>query len=274
MCEVLDVSKSGYYDWAGREDSPREARKNELVDKIAKIHLGSRHSYGSPRVFEVLKGMGEKCSKSTVERLMREKGIRAKAKKKFKATTDSEHALPVAANVVGRKFNVEAPNRLWCTDITYLWTTEGWLYLAIVLDAFTRKVVGWSMKPRMSQDLVLDALDMAFDRQRPARGLVHHSDRGSQYASKAYQRRLWRYGMVPSMSRKGNCWDNALAESFFHTLKTEHVFHEVFVTRNAARNSVFEWIEVFYNRQRVHSSLGFVTPECYERRSFQNIAYQ
>jgi putative transposase len=265
MCSVLRVSKSGYFDWCKRDHSRREAHRNGLVVKIAKIHQGSRNTYGSPRVYKVLKGMGEKCSKTTVERLMRENEIRAKMKKKFKSTTDSNHSLPVAKNVVARKFEATAPNKLWCTDITYLWTSEGWLYLAAIIDVFTRKIVGWAMNERMTQSLVLNALEMAVEQQRPGRGLVHHSDQGSQYAATDYQRRLSRHGMVPSMSRRGQCWDNALMESFFHTLKTEHVYHEIFATRKAAKSSVFEWIEVFYNRQRIHSALGFVSPECYER---------
>ena len=267
MCKVLSVSRSGYFDWKKRDHSPSEWRRNELVVKIERIHLGSRKTYGSPRVYRMLKGMGEKCSKSTVERLMRENGIRSKMRRKFKATTDSNHELPVAPNRVKRDFTAKAPNRLWVTDITYLWTNEGWLYLAAIIDVFTRKVVGWAMKDRLTLPLALDALEMAVRRQRPGPGLVHHSDRGCQYAARDYLKALGRYRMVPSMSRRGQCWDNAMAESFFHTLKTEHVYHEHFTTRNEARASVFEWIEVFYNRQRIHSAIGFVSPECYERRA-------
>jgi putative transposase len=267
MCEVLAVSKSGYFDWTKRERSPRESRKNELVVKIERIHQGSRKIYGSPRIYKALKAMGEKCSRSTVERLMRENDIRSKVRKKFKATTDSNHALPVAPNLVKRDFTAKEPNRLWCTDITYLWTDEGWLYLAAIIDVFTRKIVGWAMNERMTQGLVLEALEMAVSHQKPDRGLMHHSDQGSQYAAHEYQRRLWRYGMTCSMSRRGQCWDNALMESFFHTLKTEHVYHERFTTRQQAKSSVFEWIEVFYNRQRMHSAIGFVSPECYQRRA-------
>lgn len=265
MCKVLNVSKSGYFDWRRRDSSAREAKRNELVVKIERIHLGSRKTYGSPRVYRTLKGMGEKCSKTMVERLMRENGIRSKMRRKFKATTDSNHALPVAPNRVKRDFTAKAPNRLWVTDITYLCTDEGWLYLAAIIDVFTRKVVGWAMKDRLTLPLALDALDMAVRRQKPGPGLVHHSDRGCQYAARDYLKALRQYRMVPSMSRRGQCWDNALAESFFHTLKTEHVYHERFSTRNEARTSVFEWIEVFYNRQRIHSAIGFVSPECYER---------
>ena len=267
MCRVVRASKSGYFAWCKRGHDSKEARRNELVNKIALIHQGSRNTYGSPRVFQVLKGMGEKCSKSTVERLMRETGIRSKMKRRFKATTQSNHSLPVAQNLVKRDFTAKQPNQLWCTDITYLWTDEGWLYLAAIIDVFTRKIVGWSMKDRLTLPLALDALDMALTQQKPSAGLVHHSDRGCQYAALEYQKTLNRHDIVCSMSRRGQCWDNALMESFFHTLKTEHVYHERFMTKQQAKTSVFEWIEVFYNRQRIHSAIGFLSPECYERRA-------
>lgn len=266
MCKVLGVSKSGYFDWFDREDKP-QIRRKALIEKIRKIHLSSRQSYGSPRIFRVLKTMGEKVSKTMVERLMKEAGIRAKTKRKFRATTNSKHSLPVAENLASRRFKAGSSNRLWCSDITYLWTDEGWLYLAAILDTGTRKVVGWAMAERMTQELVLDALKMAVKRQGAPEGLCHHSDRGSQYAGKAYQQELARHGMVCSMSRKGNCWDNAVVESFFHTLKVEHVYHERFLSRAAAKSSIFEWIEVFYNRQRLHSALGFLSPDCYEREA-------
>lgn len=265
MCDVLNISKSGYWDWRKRDKTPIEAKRNDLLEKIVRVHHSSRKTYGSPRVYKILKGMGMNCSKSTIERLMRENGIRAKTWRKFKATTHSNHDYPVARNVINRDFSTKAPNRLWCTDITYLWTLEGWLYLAVILDAFTRKIVGWAMNERMTQSLVSDALEMAVNRQKPKPGLIHHSDRGTQYAADDYQDLLQKYAMICSMSRKGDCWDNAMAESFFHTLKTEHVYHEQFKTRCDAKSSVFEWIEVFYNRQRIHSAIGFVSPECYER---------
>ena len=272
MCKVLEVSSSGFYDWKGRDNSVKQAKRIALVATIQQVHAVSRKNYGSPRVFKALQSMGEKISKATVERLMRQNEIRAKTKKKFKATTNSKHSLPVAPNVVNRQFGIGQANKLWCSDITYLWTDEGWLYLAAVIDVGTRKIVGWSMDERMTKKLVLDALDMAVKRQNPGRGLVHHSDRGSQYASKAYRRRLWRYGMIASMSRKGDCWDNAVMESFFHTLKVENVYHERYKTRREAMSSVFEWIEVFYNRQRLHSTLGYVSPECYEKKVFLKCA--
>lgn len=198
---------------------------------------------------------------------MREHGIRSKVQRKFRATTDSSHELPVAPNEVKRDFTATAPNQLWCTDITYLWTEEGWLYLAAIIDVFTRKIVGWAMRDRSTLPLALDALEMAVRRQQPGPGLVHHSDRGCQYAAHEYRRRLKQLGIIASMSRRGQCWDNALMESFFHSLKTEHVYHERFATRQQAATRVFEWIEVSYNRQRIHSAIGFVSPECYERRA-------
>jgi putative transposase len=266
MCEVLLVSRSGYFTWRrGNKAGKRKLSNDKLLAIVQKIHNDNRKTYGSPRVFRELKALGIKCGKTRLENLMRRNGIRAKMKKKFKVTTDSNHKLPVSENLVNRNFSPSACNQLWLGDITYLWTREGWLYLAAVMDMCSRKIVGWSMSARMTTDLVLDALEMAYKRQRPRRGLIFHSDRGSQYASQKYQARLWRYGMISSMSRKGNCWDNAPMESFFHTLKTEHVFFEEFFTRRQARESIFEWVEVFYNRQRRHSSLGYLSPECYER---------
>jgi len=272
MCRVLEVSKSGFYDWSKRDHDSKRAQEQELIEKIGKIHEGSRKTYGSPRIFKVLKGLGEKIGKGRVEKLMRENDIRAKQKRKFKATTDSKHSLSIAPNVADRNFEVGAANKLWCSDITYIWTTEGWLYLAIVIDVGTRKLVGWSMQDNMKTDLVLAALEMAYKRQNPGRGLIHHADRGSQYASHDFRQRLWAYGMIESMSGKGNCWDNAVAESFFHTLKTECVYQERFKTREQARQSIFDYIEVFYNRQRLHSALGYVSPECYERKLYLKCA--
>jgi transposase InsO family protein len=272
MSEVLEVSESGFYDWMKRDHQGKAARENALVEKISDIHRGSRGTYGSPRVFEVLQGMGEAVGKKKVETLMRVNEIKARGKRRFKITTDSKHSMPVADNIAGRNFQVGSPNQLWCGDITYIWTDEGWLYLAAIIDVGTRKLVGWAMGEEMGHKLVLKALDMAYKGQRPSSGLVHHSDRGSQYASRSYRRRLRRYGMKESMSRKGNCWDNAVMESFFHTLKVEHVHHERFRTRAQAISSIFEWIEVFYNRYRLHSTLGYKTPACYEREALRNCA--
>lgn len=272
MCDVLDVSRSGYFDWSKRDHESKATAKLVLVRLVEQIHQGSRKIYGSPRILPVLRGLGIACSHGKLERLMQENGIRSKTKKKFKVTTDSKHSLPVSENLAQRDFAVGTPNKLWLADITYIWTREGWLYLAAVLDAGTRKLIGWSMKERMTKGLVLDALDMAYNRQNQPRGVMHHSDRGSQYASHEYQQRLWRYGMVGSMSGKGQCWDNAPMESFFHTLKTEHVYFADVTLRSQTREEIFEWIEVFYNRQRLHSTLGYLTPECYERAAFAKVS--
>lgn len=272
MCGILDVSTSGYYAWSKRDRDANSAKKMALVLEVEKIHQGSRGTYGSPRILSVLNGLGIPCSHGKLERLMRTHGIRAKTKKKFRVTTDSKHSLPVAENLAQRDFAVGIPNKLWLADITYIWTREGWLYLAAVLDAGTRKLIGWSMKERMTTDLVQDALEMAYNRQGQPKGVMHHSDRGSQYASQLYQQCLQRYGMVGSMSGRGQCWDNAPMESFFHTLKTEHVYFEDFVMRTDARESVFDWIEVFYNRERLHSTLGYSTPECYELAALARVS--
>ena len=267
MCRVLGASKSGFFDWLKRDHDAKEAKRLALVRTISDIHSGSRRAYGSPRIFRTLKGLGKRVAKATVERLMREEGIRAKMHRRFRATTNSKHGFPVADNVAARNFAVGKVDRLWVSDITYIATGEGWLYLAVVVDCGTRKVVGWAMDATMTTDLVLAALDMGVRRQNPRAGTIHHSDRGCQYASEAFQARLRGLGMTASMSRKGNCHDNAVAESFFHTLKVEHVYHERFATRREAKASIFEWIEVLYNRQRMHSALGYVSPECYERQS-------
>jgi putative transposase len=210
-----------------------------------------------------LRARGFSVSKARVERLMREHGLRGRHKRRFKATTDSRHHLPVAENRLARDFTPSAPNQVWTSDITYLWTEEGWLYLAIVLDLFNREVVGWSLKPRLSADLVTDALTMAWFRRQPPPRLLHHSDRGSQYASHAFQEKLTQYGMLCSMSRKGNCWDNAPTESWFNSFKHERVFGERFSTREAMKATAFEYIEVFYNRRRLHSTLGYTSPVQY-----------
>jgi putative transposase len=264
MCRVLEVSPSGFYDWLGRPESARAAEDRALVAKIQAVHGDSRRTYGSPRVHASLKAEGYRIGRKRVARLMRENDIRAKAKRTFQATTDSRHDHPVAPNLLDRQFTVAAPNMVWLADISYIPTREGWLYLAVVLDLHSRQVVGWAMDEEMPQELTLAALDMALKRRRPLPGLMHHSDRGSQYAAKAYQARLAEHGIVCSMSRKGNCWDNAPMESFFHTLKTERVHHRDYQTRAEARRDIFEYIEVFYNRQRRHSTLGYLSPVQFE----------
>jgi transposase InsO family protein len=265
MCEALEVSVSGYHAWAGRPDSPTEEWRAELVEAIADIHTEVKGRYGSPRMTAELNARGYECSENTVAELMREHGIRARTPKRFVRTTDSNHRLPVAENVLDRQFDPEEPNARWCADITYLPTREGWLYLAVVEDLFSRMVVGWSMSESMESRLVVDALSMAVQRRRPGAGLLAHSDRGSQYASEHYQRVLSAGGIVCSMSGVGQCWDNAPMESFFGRLKCEVEEAQMFATRDQARAAIFEYLEVFYNRVRRHSSLGFLSPVEFER---------
>ena len=260
-CAVLEVSISGYHAWK-RGGTPDRKRLTDaqMLALIQAIHSELKSAYGSPRMARELRDRGFPASKQRVERLMRENGIRARHKRRFKATTDSKHALPVAPNLLARDFTPAKPNLVWTADMTYIWTDEGWLYLAVVLDLFNREVVGWSIKPRMTADIVIDALTMAWFRKKPAPGLIHHSDRGSQYASHAFQARLEEYGVIASMSRKGNCWDNAPTESFFNSLKNERVHGTRYSTRTDAEADLFDYIEPFYNRRRQHSTLGYASP--------------
>lgn len=261
LCAVLDVSVSGYRAWKrGGKPNRKRLTDPQMLALIRAIHAELKGAYGSPRMVRELRARGFSASKERVERLMRENGIRARHKLRFKATTDSKHALPVAGNLLDRNFMPSSPNRVWTADMTYIWTDEGWLYLAIVLDLFNREIVGWSLKPRMTADIVTDALTMARFRRKPAPGVLHHSDRGSQYASRAFQDKLADYGMICSMSRKGNCWDNAPSESWFNSLKNERVHGRRYATRAEATADIFEYIEVFYNRKRRHSTLGYKSP--------------
>lgn len=265
MCETLEVSPAGFYAWLRRPPSFQEQRREALLALIQGIHAEVKQRYGSPRIHAALAAQGEACSVNTVAKLMRDNDIRAKSARKFRCTTDSNHPLPVADNLLGREFGPEGPNESWVADITYVPTREGWLYLAIVEDLYSRKVVGWSMAATMESRLVVDALELAVKRRLPDEGLVAHSDRGSQYASDHYQRLLGKHGITCSMSGVAQCWDNAPAESFFASLKKELTHHEDYQTRQEARASIFEYIEVFYNNERLHSSLGYVTPAAYER---------
>lgn len=266
MCSALEISISGYYAWRTRPQSQREQENQKLVEQIREIHAESRETYGSPRIHADLVDQGIKCNKKRVERLMRINGIRAKQHKRRRIqTTDSAHDLPVAPNVLNRQFEADAPNQKWVTDITYVPTDEGWLYLAVVLDLFSRRVVGWSMANTLCTLLVKNALLMAIAERRPGARLLHHSDRGSQYASDEYQTVLNDHQMVASMSRTGNYYDNAPMESFFGTLKCELIHHRHYRTRAEARQDIFEYIEVFYNRKRRHSSLGYLSPVQYEQ---------
>lgn len=272
MCEILNVSTSGYYAWLKRDNSEKEGRELRLLRAIEDVHKSSRATYGSPRVFAQLKGMGHEVNKTTVERTMKKHGIRAKTKRKFRVTTDSKHNLPIAQNLLARNFSPEKPNQTWAGDITYVWTKQGWLFLAVVVDLFSRQVVGWSLDKTMTKELVLSALQQAYFRRKPGTGLIFHSDRGSQYCSKEFRKALKQYRMLQSQSRKANCWDNAVVESFFHTLKTEAIYHEDFETREEAERIIFEWVEAFYNRKRLHSTLGMKSPVDFERLALEIVA--
>jgi putative transposase len=265
MCRVLQVSRSGFFAWLKRPASPRSKRQRELVEKIRIAHQENRELYGSPRVHRALLVDGQSVSRNTVAKLMRQEKIRAKSRRKFvPKTTDSRHGHPVAQNILDRDFAAEAPDRKWLVDITYVPTDQGWLYLAGVLDCFSRKIVGWSMAEHLQTTLASDALEMALQQREPADALLHHSDRGVQYASDDYQHRLQSRGITASMSGKGDCWDNAMMESFWATLKTELIHQSHYATQKQARAAIFEYIEVFYNRKRLHSALGYVSPEAFE----------
>ncbi len=269
LCRVLGVTRSGYYAWRARPISPRAKANAELAETIGKVHGASRGTYGSPRVHAELKDQGLRVGKKRVARLMRDRGIAARKRRRFQPkTTDSSHGHPIAKNELARSFSREAPNQAWVGDVTFIQTDEGWLYLAVLLDLFSRRVVGWAMSARNDRHLVLSALTMAVvNRGVPADGVLHHSDRGSTYACEDYRRALDGYGLTASMSRKGNCWDNAVSESFFATLKTELVHQQRFANRQAAKTAIFEYIEVFYNRQRRHSTLGYVSPTTFEAKA-------
>ena len=271
MCELLGVSRGGYYAWAGRAESARAADDRTLAAEIRAAYEASRGRYGSPRVHAELRARGRRIGRKRVARLMRGMGLAARRRRRFRRTTDSRHAFPIAPNLLERNFTAEAPDRVWLADLTYIWTAQGWLYLAAVLDLYTRRVVGWAMADHLRHELTLAALDMAIVRQRPAPGLVHHADRGVQYAAHGYRARLRRHGMVCSMSRKGDCWDNAPMESFFATLKGELVEAAEYDTRDEARADLVQYIEGFYNRRRLHSGLGYLTPE-QKAAAFQSAA--
>jgi transposase InsO family protein len=267
MCRALNVSPAGYYAWRSRPESHRAVSARTLLSAIRVIHQESRETYGSPSIWDALIKQGHGVGEHRVARLMRQHGIRAKTVKKWRATTQSHHRFPVAANTLHRQFMVESPNRVWAGDITYIWTAEGWLYLAVVLDLYSRIVIGWAMGHRLTVELAERALTMALANRKPTVGLLHHSDRGSQYAATSYQRLLGEHGITTSMSRTGNCWDNACVESFFGTLKRELVYHRHYTTREDATQDIFEYIEVFYNRRRRHSTLGYNSPAEYEART-------
>lgn len=273
MCNTLDVSKSGYYDWKKRPPSNRELEDKRLTEVIVEIFNGSRQTYGSPRIYDALKKWEVKCSEERVARLMREAGLVAKkGKRRRPKPPKQESKRKVAPNKLNREFEVDKPNQVWAGDIKYIWTEEGWLYLAVVIDLFSRMVVGWSMAKHMRTSLVEDALKMAYHRRGRPEGVMFHSDQGSQYTSEEYEKWLRRFGMDCSMSRRGNCWDNAVVESFFSTLDAELLWGETFATHQELRQEVFEYVEVFYNRQRIHSTLGYESPENYEKIHEVNVA--
>lgn len=268
MCRVLAVSRTGYHAWVRRPQSARAIEDAALAVKIRVIHRTSRRTYGSPRVHEELKGTGHRHGKKRVARVMKAQGIRGTTLRRFRTTTDSAHAHAIAPNTLAREFAVEQhpANRAWVGDITYLWTAAGWLYLAVILDLSSRRVIGWAMRHTLEGALTREALTMALLGRTPAPGTLHHTDRGSQYAAGDYRALLAAHKMICSMSRRGDCWDNAVAESFFATLKRELVADADWQTRDEARMAVFEYIEVWYNQQRRHSSLGYLSPAAYERQ--------
>jgi transposase InsO family protein len=260
LCAVLGVSRAGFYAWKHRGPSAREKADAELAEEVAAAHERSRRTYGSPRVYRALKARGLRVGKKRIERLMRERGIVARRKRRFRRTTDSNHSHPIAPNTLNREFHAELPNEAWVTDVTYVWTLEGWLYVAAILDLCSRRVVGWAASASNDRQLALDALARACASRHPQPGLLHHSDRGSPYASEDYRNALKSRGAEASMSRRGDCWDNAVAESFFATLKGELIDYENYPTREAAIASIRDYIENFYNVTRIHSSIGNVSP--------------
>ncbi len=266
LCRILRASKSGYFAWRDGRESPRRSADRALTTQIAAIHQQRREVYGSPRIHRALRQQGTRVSRKRVERLMRSAGIRVTPPRRFTVTTDSNHDHPIAANLLQQDFHATAPNQKWVTDITYIPTGAGWLYLAAIIDLFSRRVVGWAMSATMETSLVRSALDMALGNRSPGNDLIHHSDRGSQYASAAYRQALHQQGITASMSRRGNCYDNAVIESFWHSLKVELVHRRSFATRIEAEQAIFEYIEVFYNRVRLHSSIGYLSPAEFEAK--------
>jgi putative transposase len=259
MCDVLDVSRSGYYKWLKRGVTERQQRRELLLQRIIEIFEESYQRYGAPRIHKQLRDEGYKCTRRTVAELMKKHEIAPKRKRKYKSTTDSNHKLPVAPNLLERQFTTEELDEVWVSDITYIETAQGWLYLCVFIDLFSRMVVGWSMSERMTADLVTNAFEMGVEHQGRA-PIVAHSDRGSQYASWLFKDLLEQHGCLQSMSRRGNCWDNAVAESFFASLKSEFIYRTNFTTRIEACTRVFDYIEIFYNKRRLHSVLGYLTP--------------
>ena len=267
MCQALRVARSGYYQWRRSEPSLREQENRKLTEEIRQIHEGSWKIYGSPRVYRELSDRGVSISENRVCRLMKKAGIHSRMKRKYRATTDSKHNLPIAPNLLGQEFQAQAPNEVWTGDITYIWTWEGWLYLAVVIDLYSRRIVGWAVSHLINTRLTLEALNQARNNRRGGSKGMFHSDRGSQYAAEDFRKVLAQDGIIQSMSRKGNCYNNAVTESFFHSLKTEWLSFFKFETRQQAKSAVFEYIEMFYNSRRRHSSLGYLSPAQFEQQS-------
>jgi transposase InsO family protein len=267
MCRVLQVARSGYYSWLKRIDGVRVVSNHSLDAEIRRIFAVHKQRYGALRITDELHDLGITCGKNRVARRMKKLGLRAIQAKKFKVTTDSNHTKPVAPDLLEQDFTAAAPNQKWVSDITYLWTDEGWLYLAVVMDLYSRAIVGWAMNKRMTQQLVIDALTMALFRRSFPKGTIIHSDRGSQYCAANYQKLISEKGLRCSMGRRANCYDNAAMESFFHTLKVEQVHRQRYRTRVAAKTAVFEYIEVYYNRKRKHSAIGYQIPMMFEQKS-------
>jgi len=265
MCRALKVSKSGYYAWRVRPQSKRACENDKLDHHIKTTYRKNKGNYGSPRITRALNRQNIACSENRVARRMRINGIKAKTKKCFKVTTNSKHNHPVAENLLDQNFNVQRPNQVWASDITYIWTREGWMYLAVILDLFGRHIVGWAMDNHLGQELVVNALKQAIGRRRPPKGVIFHSDQGVQYACQAFRKLLQQHKFIQSMSGKGNCYDNAVVESFFHTLKTELIYFENYSTREEAKKSIFEYIEIYYNRDRLHSTLNYCSPVQFEQ---------
>jgi len=272
MCHVLNISRSSYYNWKTSGKSMRKTENEKLLREIRHVYEKSRKNYGAPRITVDLNENGIKCGHNRVEKLMRENNIIAKTKKKYKVTTNSKHNNPIAPDLLCKNFVAGRENEVWTSDITYIWTKEGWLYLAVILDIYSRKIVGWSLEKHLRSELVKKALLKAISIRNPAPGLIFHSDRGVQYTSRSIRNLLRLYGMRQSMSEKGNCYGNAITESLFHTLKTEHVYFESYATRVAARQSIFDYIEIYYNRQRRHSAIGYVSPERFEQLNYCGVA--
>lgn len=266
MCRVLKVSRSGFYGWCCREPSPRTRANHELLERIRQIHEASRQNYGAVKTWRALQALGESCGRHRVARLRQAHGIEAKRTHRFRSAHAGRNAAPPAPNLLERDFQASRPDRVWVGDVTFVHTREGWLHVATLVDLYSRRVVGWAMSRRNNQALITDALRMAIQQRRPEPGLIHHTDQGTLYTSSGYRALMAEHGMIASMSRKGDCWDNAVAESFFSNLKNELTWHTLYPTREDARAAIFDYIEVFYNRQRLHQTLDYVSPMQYEEQ--------